>query len=473
MQARGAIFVYPDYSEQQLYTKFKKASGVCYHFGLSLLSAYLKSKRPGIQVRIIDGQIAPITRECLAEAMREISPALVGVTATTPVIGAALRIASLVKEIDPEMPVVFGGPHATLLPQELLEQNSAVDFAVIGEGERPLDALVGCIEQGGGYADCPGLAWRSDGQVVVNGPCELIMDLDTLPFPDYEGYSPANYTLPIHKYSVPNTFSLVTSRGCPYRCGFCSTRLLSPRHRSFSPERTIEEIRYLKREFGAQGIMFQDSLFTAPRDKIEGFCRMAIKEKLGIQWSANARANNIDADLVALMKESGCWALAFGVESGNQEMLDRMQKTLTLEEIEEAVRFIKAAGIQTRASYIFGFPGETAESARDTYRFAKRLATNMATFHYAMPLPGTDLDRLYIEEYGHREFRWEDLGLLNDQPVFIPPTISREDLVYYYTKAWRTYYLTPAVVLENLRAIRSPTDIKRYLIGFRSIFLGK
>lgn len=315
---------------------------------------------------------------------RDLKTDLVGIstiTATAPgayAIGDAMRAKGI--------PVVFGGPHVTFLPEEALEHG---DFCITGEGETGLPLLVDALNGTGSLSEVPGLVWRENGELRRNPTAAPIADLDSLPFPDFTlldmggrvkmgGPGPGRATIPIQ-----------TSRGCPFDCSFCSvTGMFGRRYRFRSTANVISEItRYdPKRNI----LFFYDDNFAAHPRHTKELLREMIRLDLGFQWSTQVRADVArDPELLALMREAGCTVLYIGLESVDDKALAEMKKSQTAEEIRWAIRQIRRAKISVHGMFVFGFDSDTPRSTRATVRFAVREKIDSAQFLILTPLPGS------------------------------------------------------------------------------------
>ncbi len=467
------LLLNPPLNLQDLFGKYKDSGGLTYLNGLAMLSGVAKQQfRGGVEIKIVDAEVEELTLAEVKDLFRTFRPDILGLTSMTPLIYSAYKCAAAAKEVRPETFVILGGPHITEEPDGTLAECGEIDVGVLGEGELTFVDLIRFVKTGlPTLADIDGIIFRNGetGKVTTRDR-KKIRDLDELPFPDYGQFRMDLYNPPVHKYKIDNTFSIVTSRGCPYSCTFCSTAVHTKKYRTYSPERVVDEIQFLKESYGARGITIQDSLFTMHRRRVVEICENLIERQLNIKWAANARVDQVDKELLTLMKRAGCWVLAFGVESGNQHMLDQMKKKYKLDRAPEAIRMTREARIETRASYLLGLPGETYESAMKTIAFAKDIASNVATFHFAVPFPGTELLTQCRSDSNYQDIPWGKMVLMGDRPLFVPSTISESDLISLYNLAWKTYYFTPKVVYRNLTAIRSFTDVRRYYVGAKTIF---
>ena len=264
---------------------------------------------------------------------------VIGVPVFTNTAYYSFKTAELCKKARPDIKVVLGGVHATALPDLSLKECPSADYVVVGEGEITFYELVDRIEKGEPTFGLPGLASRNlEGNFICNGNRELIKDLDELPMTYYDEIDLARYVPHPTQYKVLPNFPLLTQRGCPYKCTFCDASLVHGRQvRHISSGRIIKELELLVAKHGAKGIYFQDSTFTINRAYVVELCNKIIEKKLKLQWACNTRCDRVDLELLKLMKKAGCWMINYGIESANQKSLDMLNKSMSLEKIEQSV----------------------------------------------------------------------------------------------------------------------------------------
>lgn len=318
--------------------------------GLAYLGAV--SEERGDEVRILDMEVEETP---LGQVLREERPDLVGITANTIQIKAAWRVAQEIKA-EMALPIVLGGPHPTVLPEESVKRPE-VDVVVRGEGEATWADLCQRLEMKASLEEIEGISRRKNGRVVHNPDRPPIADIDSLPFPAHHLFKMERYTnlQPTLDTVEGRSFSILTSRGCPYRCTYCS-QILPRLWRMRSPENVVAEWRWLVKDLGAKEIGVLDDSFNIDRKRVLAICDLLISEGLDhVPWIMinGIRANLVDEELLGRMREAGCIRTAFGVESGNQEILDTViDKRLTLEEIRAAFKAAKRVGMETRKSVV-------------------------------------------------------------------------------------------------------------------------
>jgi anaerobic magnesium-protoporphyrin IX monomethyl ester cyclase len=266
--------------------------------------------------------------------------------------------------------------------------------------------------------------------------------------------------------------AMVTSRGCPYRCAYCSKPVFGSRFRARSPEHVVEEIVYLQDRFGVKEIAFYDDTFTLDKKRIHALAEGIIARKLKIAWTCETRVNLVDRELLTHMKRAGCYALAYGIESASPDIIDVLCKDTTIEQVEKAVKGSREAGLQVIGYFMLGSPGETPDTIRQTIEFAKKLKVDFAQFSITTPFPGTGLYDVYMQ--GRKEeISWESFvyaGTDNPTtPVFESDLLSREDLTYWTRRAYRDFYLRPSYLWQRLRKCTSVNEIKINIKGLQML----
>ncbi len=361
-------------------------------FSLISLAAYLLEKNT--DVRIEDYIIQPYSIDRVERVIREYDPVAVGATAVTMNVNSALEILKDYRNAKPDVITVMGGPHVTFDAEHILGRNPQVDFIVRGEGEITFTELLKALEEGRPVDGIAGISYRKNGMVQHNDDRPLIPDINILPYP-------ARHLVSLSKYrALGFPVNMVTSRGCPNKCIFCvGSRMVGRKVRNFDVQRVVDEFEMLSK-MGFRQINVVDDLFTANKKRCISICDEIIRRGIKHKWVAFARVDTVSRELLIRMKEAGCTTLCFGIESGNQEILNLVKKKITLDKCREAVALCKETGMEPMTSYILGLPGETPETVRKTLEFAKSLSP-MYGYHILAPFPGTEV-REKAAEYGMR-----------------------------------------------------------------------
>jgi radical SAM superfamily enzyme YgiQ (UPF0313 family) len=333
----------------------------------------------------IEDDTHPVWQEIKTEIARFI-PDVVGLSVATPKVPSAFKIANIVKSICPSAKIIVGGQHPTLLPEEMFTCPE-IDFVIRGEGEETVGELINVFGLGDAdYSSIQGISFVRNGKIVHTPERKLLNQLDSLPFPDRERLLYLDTFTPVQLSMV------MTSRGCPYRCGFCSSQNMWTRKvRFFSINRVMQEIKYLKENYGVKNITFMDDSFTINKKRVIDFCTALLDEHMDITWSCLTRVNIIDDDIIRVMKTSGCTKVDIGIESGNQRVLDLIRKDIALDEVRQAVRVLHENNMFWAGFFMFGFPTETEQEVLDTLDFMKELRPDWANISIFTPYPGSFL----------------------------------------------------------------------------------
>jgi anaerobic magnesium-protoporphyrin IX monomethyl ester cyclase len=352
----------------------------------------------GHEVEILDLLLARTTPDKIERRMSRFKPQIVGITSVTLNHHIASSIAEVVRKCDEQVAIVMGGPHVSFEIEGSFRDLPALDYIGIGEGEHTMVELARALEGRMDLRDVRGLALRErgTGHIVKTPARPLEDDLDTIP-------NPARDLVPLARYlAFDSHASVVTSRGCPYSCIFCSAPQWTGRSvRYRNPSLCVDEIEDLAR-LGFTEITIEDDLFTLYRKHFLAVCGELVRRNTGIRWNAFSRVDTISPEIVETMAKAGCQAICFGVESGSQEILDLVKKKSNLHLVKEAMRMTQDAGISALASFIIGLPGETEETLKKTVEFANELHQEFGSlygFHILSPFPGTEV-RDKAADYG-------------------------------------------------------------------------
>jgi len=432
--------------------------------GLAYLAAV--SEQAGHQVRVYDGDVEALPLEA---ALREFEPHIVGITANTTQITAAWRDAAIVKQVS-DAPVVLGGPHPTVLHDESAAR-PFVDAVVRSEGEATWAEILSRLRDSMSRLDKAessrtGMSWdgilgvtfrQADGAIVSapDRPPIPVEELDAMPFPAWRLFRLDQYTnlQPAVDQVSGHSLPILTSRGCPYRCTYCSQ--IGPRRwRARSTASVIAEWRWLVQEQGAVEIGVLDDSFNINRQRVLDICQALLDEGLHhVPWIMinGIRANLADEQLLGAMKRAGCIRTAFGVESGNQAILDTVvDKHLTLDQVRSAFRAARAVGLETIGFFIVGLPGETEATMDDTIRLACELDPLVANFSIATPFPGTQMYDTVKAQGRLLAETWDDFVFFEGKARFEMPGLPADLVERKWKEAYRRFYLRPRRVARTL-----------------------
>lgn len=412
--------------------------------GITYIGTVLK--REGYNVEIVDLNAEKMDNRKL---LRKVENAdIVGITGMITEYAEVLRLIKMAKEAKENTKVILGGPLATTLPKELL-QASRADFVVIGEGERTIVNLVSAIRQANNLADIKGIAYKDGDRIIVTDRVEPIANLDTIPFPARNLLHMKRYLknyfksfgLKIEGFGEIISTNLITSRGCPYNCTFCFKGMWGHKWRGRSPANVVTEMELLYSTYGVNGFLFTDDVFVLDRKRVFEFCQLLKNRGMHIAWYCNGRVNLMTKELLKAMYDTGCRGICYGIESGNQQVLDSMKKNITLDQAREVVRWTKEAGINVIGYFMIGLPGETKATIKETIAFAKELELDFYSFSLTTPFPGTEL---YDSALKAGLIRGEKTSL-KDWSLHVNANLTQDcsaaDLAAFENEAFKEFYL--------------------------------
>lgn len=436
--------------------------------GLAYCAAVLE--RTGHEVRIADCMFDFDEGQFVRETERS-QPEVIGFTATTPVFGNAVRLASALRRVCPAALFVCGGAHATADPRDTL--NSGVfDYAVVGEGEETICDLVSAWQRGGAQkaSTVRGVAHARDGVYVAAIERERIPDLDRVPFPARHLLPPlARYRPTPASYRNLPLAVIMTSRGCPSGCVFCDRAVFGEELRCRSPENVLAEVDETVYKYGAREIRFFDDTFTLRGDRVEAICAGMRKLKPSVPWTCLTRVTAVNRSMLETMARSGCWQVLFGLESGDDGILAKLRKGTTVEQNRNAVLWAHEAGLSVRADFLVGTPWETPRTLARTLDFAKSLPIDMAHFNKFVPYPGTAIYRSLAS--AGRTVRFDNGSYINNhsQFAYVPEGLDVREYMSFLNRSYKEFYLRPSYIARKLVSLRSFAELRGHIDGLRSI----
>jgi len=437
----------------------KKSIGAWPPLGILYMAAVLQER--GVEVSVLDQAAKGFTVEETAMWVKAQNPDILGFSTFATSGRTAAAISAEVKRENPNVTVVFGNYYATFNAERVLGKYPWVDIAVRGEGERIVVDLVDCVKRRGRLKDVLGISFRSEGGVASTADSPLIKDLDSLPFPDRSLIDDDYHSVMAGAYVAPKKFtSMVSSRGCVYRCRFCCcTQFARSRWRPRSVQNTMEELRFLASE-GYKQFIFVDDNFTGNPRNVVRLCREMRREKLDVEWLCEGRVDTGSYEMFWEAAHAGCKILYFGIESANQRILDYYNKRITPEQSMTAVKTARRVGVDgIVGSFIVGAPDETREEIRNTIEFAKRIPIDLPQFNVLGVYPGTDnWDECEARGLLNGGDYWESgVAVSEVYPNAVPYNEIRRmihDGFYHFVRR-------PAFVSEQLaRLVKSPYRIR-------------
>jgi radical SAM superfamily enzyme YgiQ (UPF0313 family) len=421
-------------------------------------------------VRAIDMFAEKLSGDEVIERAKRFKPDLIGMTVLTPSAPICEILSEALRAKLPEAKIVWGGIHAEVFPKEIINAGWS-DFVVHQDGEITITKLVDALAKNEtDFSDVDGLSWRTtDGEAVTNKPRELNRNLDDLHYPAW-------HLFPIHKYGLlpfadiaKPVLTMAGSRGCPYRCDYCS--LIHTGGKTFrrrDPIKIVDEYEYLVDRYGVKQIGFIDPIFPLIKKDLKPLCEEIVKRGLDKKcvWLSETRADRLDAETTQMMYEGGCRRVLMGIESGSDLLLGNVNKTLTTSKVREGVANAHNAGIQSVGLFMLGLPGETPEMSKQTIEFAVDLDLDFAKFAITVPFPGS---KLFDDRWQKTLFRddWENYTTFNPDPdrlVYHPHNYDPAELIRMQSYALRRFYMRPRQIRKQMIELRTITP-KMFLYG--------
>lgn len=451
-----ALLIAPNYLKVYSYVS-EEATMILPPLGMAYIGGYLRVN--GIETKILDLAALRLDDEHEKEAIRRSNADFIAIAATTNTIMEAYALAKKTREVLPNARIAVGGPHPTMMPERTLQECPEINYCIISEAEETTLELA----QGKADKDILGIAYRDKkGKIQITNPRPLIQDLDKIPFP-------ARDLLPLHKYWTPGVrrypfATIMTSRGCPYSCTFCSNfRTQGKQFRYRSPENVLAEIDHLVKDYGIKELNLLDDNFTFMPKRVEEICDGLIKRgyDLELKTGNGIRADRVTPQLLKKMKQAGFYLVAFGIESGNEEILKKMRKGEKKEHIVNAVRWAKEAGLLTEGFFMFGNEGEGEKEMLDTIQFAKDLDLNFAQFQVYTPVPGSPYYDKLMKEGKVFSQKWEDFNAFNE-PLFEYGGSKFSLMMEMQKRAYKEYYFRPKMILKKFLEVRNLKQFRAY-----------
>lgn len=419
----------------------------------------------GHSVSYIDSVISDLDlKQTLLEAKNK-KPDIIFMETTTPSIEADYENLTALKNATGAK-IIVAGPHATYFHKTVLKECPAIDIVIRHEFDTKIANVVSNLDN---LVEVSGITFRNGTKIVDNGDGEPVKDLDIIPFPDRD-VIPWKWYLEAW-YSRQPFMNMMTSRGCPYRCAFClwPQSMYGHKQRFRSLDNVFAEIHQLIELYGVKEINIDDGTFTTNKERVIKFCQRLRSDKIDLIWTCNGRVDNLDDEMLAEMKHSGCKMIRLGVESGSQDVLNKIKKGLTLSQIEKGIKLVKKHGIQALGGFMFGFPYDSRETVEQTIRFAKKLSPDQVQFSISMCYPGTSLYE-YAKENNlllAKSFKEFDMTY---GPIVKTLDMKRKELENILARAYREFYFRPRFILQTILHMKDIDEIRRVLRSLKSLF---
>jgi anaerobic magnesium-protoporphyrin IX monomethyl ester cyclase len=410
--------------------------------GIAYIAGSLRAA--GHEIELLDGKLDDLTIDDIVRRVRERPPGLVGITCMTVEYPRAVEIANLIKRDRSELPIVVGGAHVNAVGRQALEEGDGFDFACVGEGEQLACELAAALEQDADPSTIPGIVSRNSGEIVTAPPRLPPEDYDVLPFPAWD------------LFRRVDTLPLITHRGCPFKCVFCSHNSgFKPRYRT--PANVLDEVEEILERYRPERIRIEDETFGLHMGRTKAILEGIISRGFhhGVSFSAQTRVDRIDEEFIRLLKTANFETLELGVETGNPELLREIKKGITLEQVERAVALAKGHGLRVWTKFILGHPHETHETIRDTIDFIAKINPHQLSVSIMTPFPGTPIHEMAMRgEGGYRLLSggWEDFDKYSSGVLELD-TVSLGQLKRYQIACYFNLYVRNGRVLELARLV--------------------
>ncbi|MCX9014276.1 MAG: radical SAM protein [Candidatus Methanoperedens sp.] len=444
------ILIYPKWTQEYgTFGSFAKKASVWPPLNLAFLAAIAENL--GHDVKIIDGEAEDISLEKMVELTVAFNPDIIGITATTPFYHIAVELANELKKQVNEVPLIIGGPHITVLKENAFFP--CFDYAFIGEADESWSLFLKLYEEGKGISAVKGLLFRDGENIVFTGDADPVYDLDYMP-------PPARHLLQMDKYTIgtmegTKKFTTIMSvRGCPFKCIFCSTKVFGSRFRKRSPRLVVNEMKSIVEKYGIRHFMFLDDTLTLEKNHILAICDLIVEEKLDITFEGSTRANLVDEEIISKMVKAGLIRISFGLESVDGNIRRIMRKEVPLESYIIANKLTNKYGIETLNSCMIGLPGETFDTVKKTLSFLRDShEIKQANISIAVPYPGTELyDMAKRGDYGLK-LLVDDFSQFRryNSAVMSVGDLSPDELIKIQNDAFASIYLAPWRLIPMLR----------------------
>jgi len=346
---------------------------------------------------------------------------------------------------------------------ETMNRFECFDISVMNEGELTLSKLLPALLNNTSIKEIEGIIYREKGELIQTTARRIQIELDDLPLPAWDLLPnfPKAYPLTVFDYPKGPVATFSASRGCPFKCTFCDTSTFGAKIRYYSPTHVFKMMQLLQKKYGIAHLQFVDDLFVANKKRIGELCELIISNKFKMTWSCTARVDTINPDVLEKMKEAGCWEISYGIESGSDEMLKSMKKSIKAQQSSDAIKWTHEAGIRCKGLFMLGYPGETYESIEQTKKFVQNNPMTTMNLSKFTPYPGSPI---YINLYGTsiRDEDWDRMNGMNF--IYEPENISLEHLNTEYKNILEGFYRRPHILRHYIKmSLHYPKHIIRLL----------
>ena len=448
-----------------IYGNLQNAAGRYFPLGIGYIASYL-AKYGGHDVRLHEPEAQGLTVSAIAQIIKTFKPDIIGLTCSTPNFTRAIELARLCR-INSEAKIIIGGVHVSAIPEFVIsEYADCLDCIVVGEGEITMLELIEAYQRGSCLKDIKGIVYKKEGRVIRNECRAYIKDLDSIPFPARH-LIPQHLFFPnMHNARYRNCLTILTSRGCPFNCSFCASRIVSgEQYRMHSAEYVLEEMEMVKKDYNLKQLIITDDTFTLNQSRLERICEGMINKKLDLKWFCFSQVNTVNEKMLRLMKKAGCYSIGFGVESSDKEILKKMGKPISPAKAKETIKIANKLRFKTQAFYIIGSPGETRAQMADTIKFSRKVNSTLAFYDMLVPFPGTKEFDYHFSSVPLKMINWEKFVAIGEDCVLKNIKIHPREIERMLAHAYIFYYSNPIRFFNLLFHLRTFYEIINYFSG--------
>lgn len=464
------MFVVPPGSMESEFGRLATAGAELPWLGMAYVSSAVR--KIGHQVFLRDYEVERLSWDALYSDIVSFQPDIITTAGFINNMDRCLKVFEIAKRINHNIFTVLGGPQATIFPDDAIK-SPHLDFLTISESEISFTRLASYVEDFEAWPTFKGIIWRhpKTGEIIKNDRQPLVQDLDSFPMPALDLY-PMNKYYPAVYIWGKKIANMVTSRGCPYECTFCEAKMTFGRtFRYHSEERVLDDLDYFNKRYGYDSFQFYDDIFTTHRERVVKLCESLLQKGRKYKWMCYTRTDRVDLELLKLMKKAGCYMISFGVEAGDQELLDKIRKKLVVETNTEGIEACAKAGIMAVGTFMLGLPSETREQTIRTIEFSKKSKLDYAVFGITEPYPGTEMwgDALKDGYFIDADENHTNHLLPNFNKIWVPNGRTRAELEELTRQAYSDFYVRPKIFLrwlENFLHIPLGRSFRYLLSGF-------
>lgn len=427
---------------------------------LSLLTVAALLEKEHVTVELIDMEAEQLSFADVLERLKLFSPDMLGFTLTTTSFRPALAWIERFKT-STGLPVLVGGDHVRLYPHETMTHD-AIDYCIVGEAELPLPEFIQTLRTGSSLEGIKSIGYKKNGSIFIDRTMRIINDIDSVPFP-------ARHLIKNELYqnilaNRKNFTAMMSARGCPFNCAFCNAN--HQKYRARTADNFVDEIEFNLLHHNIQYFDIYDSTFTTDKARVFAICAEIVRRKLDVSFSVRSRVDVVSREMIAALKNAGCHAIMYGIESSNQEILRRMNKGISPQQVMDTVSYTKQHDIEVLGFFMFGFPGETRQTMVETTRFALELPLDYAQFTTLLPFPETEIYSYYME-HGLEDY-WSKYTInpsIDCLIELVGTGVTRQEVSEYVSLAYRKFYFRPRIVWNRLKKLNSLNELRNLCGG--------